>query len=662
MKPNSQRWLRFRITLLLCLFSIFFLVVVSRAYQLQVRDSQKLAMLAERQYQRVVPLIPHRGIIYDRKKQEMAISVEVDSAYAQPGKIEDAREVAHKIAPILGKRPDTLLKKLREEKPFIWLERGITTAQREAIEGYQLAGVNFLAETKRFYPQGSLGAHIIGFAGVDSQGLEGIELSYNEYIRGDPGYLLFSKDARGRAILSESSGIRYSEEGCEVILTLDKNIQYIAEKELKKAVHAASAKRGMAIVMNPQTGEILAMAHDPAFDLNHFSKAPAHLWKNSTITDIFEPGSTFKVFLLAAALEEQVAAPRDVFFCENGIYTVADRVIHDSHKHGWLSLSEIIKVSSNIGASKVGKKLGRTKYHRYLKNFGFGSKTEIDLPGEVSGYLPPPSQWSEIGLANISFGQGVSLTAVQLATAFSVIANGGILMRPYVVKAVLNRKGNILKENQPRPLRKVLSKETAMATAAILKTVTEEGGTGRTAYLAGYEVAGKTGTAQKASTSGRGYSDRRVGSFIGYAPVDHPQVVILVVIDEPQGNSYGGVVAAPAFKAIAEQVLPYMGVYPKGVTYLANAGVSPAQRSGPAVVEPKTPAPRTGGKVAESIPPPGTMPDFSGNSIRQVMQKAQRLGLDLRFEGSGRATSQSPAPGNEIYAGMKGVVRFQPAI
>ncbi len=454
MKPFSPRWLRFRITLLVCLFSIAFLVVIGRAYQLQIRDSQKLAKLAERQYQRVVPLIPHRGIIYDRKKQELAISVEVDSAYAHPGKIENVREAARTVAPILGKRPEVLERKLREEKPFIWLERGITKAQREGIESHQLAGVHFLAETKRFYPQGALGAHVVGFAGVDSQGLEGVELSYDEFIRGEPGYLLISRDARGRAIVAESSGTRNSEQGCEIILTIDKNIQYIVEKELKKAVQSSSAKRGMAIVMNPKTGEVLAMAHEPAFDLNQFSKAPAILWKNSNITDIFEPGSTFKVFLLAAALEERVVTPRDVFFCEQGSFTVADRVIHDTQKHGWLSLTEVIKVSSNIGSSKIGKKLGRTRYHHYLKNFGFGIKTEIDLPGEVSGYLPPPSQWSEVGLANLSFGQGISLTAIQLTTAFASMANGGILMRPYVVKAVLDRNGNVLKENHPKPLRR----------------------------------------------------------------------------------------------------------------------------------------------------------------------------------------------------------------
>lgn len=521
MKPSLHTWLRLRITLLLCLFSILFFVVLARAYQLQVLQSHKLASLAERQYQRIVQLVPKRGALYDRKKEEMAISIEVDSVFAQPGKVENIQEAAQKIGPILGKKPNVLLKKLREEKPFVWLERGISPPQRSAIEALKFEGIDFLKEAKRFYPQGEIGSQVIGFSGVDSRGLEGVELGYDEFIRGEPGYILIPKDALGRAIALPTPDIRHSEEGCEVILTIDKNIQYVAEKELKKAIQTYSAKGGMVIVMNPKTGEILAMSSQPSFDPNHFSSSPAHMWKNRTLTDTFEPGSTFKVFLLAATLEEQVASSGDVFFCENGSYAVGGKIIHDIHKYGWLSLGEIIKVSSNIGASKVGKKLGKGKLHHYLKGFGFGSKTGVDLPGEVAGSLPHPQFWSEVGLANISFGQGVSLTALQLTTALAAIANGGVMMRPYVVKAIMERQGNVskvLKENRPKAMRRVVSQETAKTVAAILKTVMQGGGTGQAACLSEYETAGKTGTAQKASSSGRGYSEKRIGSFIGFAP------------------------------------------------------------------------------------------------------------------------------------------------
>jgi len=660
MKPLSEKWFRLRIAFLLCIFSFLFLIVVGRAYQLQVLQSQKLAVLAERQHQRVVPLVPKRGILYDRKREELAISMDVDSVFAQPGKMENLAEAAKKIASVLGKRPEAVLKKLKEEKPFVWLERGITAEQRAAIEKHNLEGVDFLKEAKRFYPQRDVGAQVIGFAGLDSQGLEGIELGYDEFLKGEPGYILIAKDALGRPISPEDPGVRQSQEGCEAVLTLDRNIQYLVEKELKKAVQAASAKGGMAIVMNPKTGEILAMAGQPSFDPNRFSAYPSHLLKNRNITDVFEPGSTFKVFLLAAALEEGVASPKDVFFCENGAYPIGGRVIHDTHKYGWLSLSEIIKVSSNIGASKVGKKLGRGKYHHYLKTFGFGSKTGIDLPGEISGFLPGPQHWSEVGLANISFGQGVSLTALQLTNALAAFANGGALMRPFVVKAVLNHEGVVLKENRPKVIRQVVSPETARTVAAIMKTVTEEGGTGKAASVAGYEVAGKTGTAQKALANGKGYSDKRIGSFCGFVPAGDPQVVITVVIDEPEGIRYGGVVAAPAFKAIAEQVLPYLGSYPKGTTYLLAE--SKGKGIPPPVAESRPSDSGSPAGPGDSGETQGVMPDFSGKSIRQVLQMAQRLGLELKFVGSGKAVAQTPPPGQVLQGGMKGTVRFQQSL
>jgi cell division protein FtsI (penicillin-binding protein 3) len=411
----------------------------------------------------------------------------------------------------------------------------------------------------------------------------------------------------------------------------------------------------MAVVINPKTGEILALAVQPSFDPNHFSTAPAQVRKNRVVTDAFEPGSTFKVFLLAAALEEQAATPKEMFFCENGAYMVGGKVIHDTHKHGWLSLADIVKVSSNIGASKVGRKLGKNRLHRYLKNFGFGAKTGVDLPGEVPGFLAAPGTWSEVGLANISFGQGVSTTALQLTAALAAVANGGVLMKPYAVKAVLDSNGDFVQENRPKAIRRVISPETAGKVAKIMKTVMEEGGTGKTARLAGYESAGKTGTAQKALVNGRGYSDKRISSFFGFAPADNPQVVITVIIDEPQGTSYGGVVAAPAFKSIGEQMLPYMGVYPKGVTYLARmgAGMPPSKEATPA--NPPTPL------ASVESEDPGVMPDFSGKSLRQVVLIAQRLGLDLKLVGSGKAVSQNPPPGNVLQGQTRGVVKFSPA-
>jgi len=658
MKPPHPPWLRSRIKLLLCLFSSLFLVIFLRAYHLQVIRSEELIARRDRQIHGLVEMLPKRGTIYDRKKEEMAISVEVDSVFAQLSRVEDLKEVAKKIGPILGKKSGALLKKMNKGgESFVWLERGIAPEQRMAIERLDLPGVGFLKETKRFYPQGEVGAHILGFAGIDAKGLEGIELGYDEFIRGEPGYMMISKDALGRSIVPISLQYPQSLDGCEIILTIDRNIQYLVEKELRRAVQGCSAKGGMAVVLNPKTGEILAMAVSPSFDPNHFSSYPPSVLRNRTLTDALEPGSTFKVFLLAAVLEEKVAAPKEMFFCENGSYTVGGRAIHDAHKHGWLSLKDIIKVSSNIGASKVGRKLGKGKLYRYLKNFGFGSKTGVDLPGEVSGSVPPPRYWSEVGLANISFGQGVSTTALQLTAALAAVANGGVLMKPYAVKAVLEPNGNGVKENRPTAVRRVISPETAAGVTQILKAVMEEGGTGSSARLSGFEAAGKTGTAQKALPNGRGYSDKRVASFFGYAPAENPQVVITVIIDEPQGSPYGGVVAAPAFKAIAEQLLPYMGIYPKGTTYLTRAGSYAIPRAGGEAAPAGVTA--TSSRVAEE---PGVMPDFSGKSLREVFLIAQRLGLNLKLVGSGIAVSQSPTPGQILQGQTQGVVKFEPSL
>ncbi|MGQ9693267.1 MAG: penicillin-binding protein [Thermodesulfobacteriota bacterium] len=659
MKVAEQKWPSFRLIFLLIFLSLLFLIIFFRAFQLQVLKSSQLARLAERQYQRIVPLIPKRGILYDRRREEMAISMEVDSVFAQPKKIKDIGEAALKIGRILGKKPAELRQKLKEEKPFVWIQRWITPAQRLAIEDLRIEGIHFLKEAKRFYPHGEMGAHIIGISGLDSKGLEGVELGYDEFLRGEPGYILIPKDGLGRSIISQNPDFRRAEEGCELILTIDKNIQYIAEKELKKAVQACSAKGGMVLVMEPKSGEILAMAVQPSFNPNHFQAYHPELFKNRIITDTFEPGSTFKTFLLAAILEEGVASPRELFFCENGSYHIGGKVIHDSHKYGWLTMADVIKVSSNIGASKLGKKLGKEKFYHYLKEFGFGKNTGIDLPGEVQGFLPPYSAWSEVGLANISFGQGVSLTALQLTVAMAAIANKGMLMRPYIAKVIQSKDGGVIRENRPKMVKRVISPHTANSVTAILKLVTQEGGTGRAAYVPGYEVAGKTGTAQKALISGRGYSDKRIGSFMGFAPADDPRVVISVIIDEPERISYGGVVAAPAFRAIAEQVLPYIGVYPKGVTYLAQASHSPREQLGSV---PKYLGTESAKKDTDSWLNPGIMPDFHGKSMRQVLQMAQKLGLELKLVGTGRAVAQTPSPGEIISGDKKAIVKFQPVI
>ncbi|HEX2770039.1 MAG TPA: penicillin-binding protein, partial [Geobacteraceae bacterium] len=449
--------------------------------------------------------------------------------------------------------------------------------------------------------------------------------------------------ALGRDIAQKGTVVTKASKGHNVILSLDKNIQYITEKELAKAVTASGASGGMALVVEPQSGRVLAMANYPSFNPNAYTRYSTSFLRNKTIVDSFEPGSTFKVFLVAAALEENVVTPNDAFNCENGSYYIGGRTIHDTHKYGRLTVADILKYSSNIGAAKIGGRLGQERLYSHLKDFGFGARSGIDLPGEAYGYLRNGSQWFGVDLATISFGQGVSATALQLVMAVSAVANGGMLMKPYVVEKISNENGVEMEQISPQVRRRVLSPETAKLMSQMMEGVATEGGTGMTAAVEGYRVAGKTGTAQKVDPITRGYSvDKRTASFVGFIPADKPRFTILVVIDEPKTSPYGGVVAAPAFSAIAQQSLCYLKVPP-----------DPALKTRHETIEVKTPAPAdvttaaAEGTINDGVE--GTvMPDFRRMSMRQVMQTMEKRGLNVKLLGSGRATEQNPPPGQRI--------------
>jgi len=410
----------------------------------------------------------------------------------------------------------------------------------------------------------------------------------------------------------------------------------------------------MAIAMEPSTGKILAMASYPTFNPNQFIQYRSKSWRNGAVCDIFEPGSLFKVFLAAAALEEQVVRPSDSFFCENGSYTVQDRTIHDTSKHGWLTFQQILKLSRNIGASKVGEKMGRERFYRYIAAFGFGEKTGINLPGEGSGIVHHPRYWPPVALDTISFGQGISVTGIQLVTALSAIANDGSLMRPYVVEKVLNEKGEVVQSFQPKTVRKVISEETAKKVTWLLKTTTEKGGTGEGAVPAGYEVAGKTGTAQKVDSVLGGYSeDRYTSGFMGFVPAESPKIVLLVVVDEPQGSSYGGVVAAPIFKAIMEKVLPYLHVVPKGTLVVKN-GLDSTSKREVLRTQPTIDGVKVGKGAAMVV-----MPDLTGLSMRNAMSRMEGRGIIIKVSGNGKVVEQTPKPGAVIERGDICFLKFR---
>ncbi|TMB51115.1 MAG: PASTA domain-containing protein [Deltaproteobacteria bacterium] len=638
------------------IFTVLFALVALRALDLAVLRGPALARLAAMQHHQRIELLPHRGPIVDRSGDPLALSVDVPSIYVRPRELRaagaDARLPA--LATALHMPPRALRAKLASSQPFVWLKRQALPREAETVARLELPGVYTVTEGRRFYPHGNLAAHVLGFVGVDSQGLEGLEQRYDRVIRGEPQYLEFDRDARGREMFTGGVGAA-PDQGNRLELTLDAAIQEATERELQSGVAAARAVGGAAVVLDPATGEVLALANVPTYNPNEPGDAADRRWRdrvrNRAITDPYEPGSTFKAVLAAAAIEEHLVTPGELFFCEHGRFQAGGRTIHDAHPYGWLSFAEVIQFSSNIGATKVGERLGRDRYHRYLRAFGFGNRTGIELPGETPGIMRPVESWSRIDLATLSFGQGVSVTPLQMSTAFAAIANGGTLLRPYVVRRIVAPGGEVVLENEPTAVRRVISTRSARTTTELLRRVVEEeGGTGTKARLEEFPVAGKTGTAQKVDPTTGGYSSKRIGSFAGFVPADEPRAVILVLIDEPSTSSYGGVVAAPVFRAIAAAVLKRLGVEPPAPTVVARApGAAPATpRAKPASREAATPA------NAET-------PSFLGLSLREALARAQASGWQVRVTGTGYVAAQEPMPGTPLLSVHQLALRLAPA-
>jgi len=654
MKQKPINWFKIRIIFLSCLLFFCFVLIMGRMFQLQVLKKEQLYKLAAQQQHVQIPLVPKRGTVYDGNGNELAVSIEVDSVCADARKIVDVEKTANELASILQIDRKELKQRLKSHRAFEWVQRKISSKEAEQIKALQLPGIFFLKENRRFYPNSLLAAHLIGFVGLDSKGLEGIEFQYDALLNGENRVWASARDALGRQIAMGKVPFEKEDHYRNIVLTIDKPIQHITEAELDRGVEKWGAKGGMAIAMDPLTGKILAMASYPTFNPNQFIQSRSKSWRNGAVSDVFEPGSLFKVFLAAAALEERLVRPSDSFFCENGSYTVYDRTIHDTSKRGWLTFQQIIKFSSNIGASKVGEKMGKERFYRYISAFGFGEKTGINLPGEGKGILRHPRYWPPVALDTISFGQGISVTGIQLVTALSAIANGGFLMKPYVVEKIMNEKGEVVQSFQPETIRKVVSGETAKKVTMLLKATTEKGGTGEGAVPVGYEVAGKTGTAQKVDSLLGGYSENRyISGFMGFAPAEDPKLALLVVIDEPQGGNYGGVVAAPIFKAIMEKVLPYLQVVPKGTIVVKNELDSAPRKEAPGT-QPLINGIKVG-KGAGTI----VMPDLNGLSMRNALSRMEGRGLIIKVSGNGKVVEQAPRPGTVIERGDICYLKFR---
>jgi cell division protein FtsI (penicillin-binding protein 3) len=650
MKVKKKKWIRFRIYLVAFFFLFGLGTILARAYQLQVLERDKLASLARAGYRGTIKLLPKRGTIYDREGHELAVSVEVESVYAHPNLVKKKAYAARRLSRTLNVSQRKILGLLRSKRPFVWIKRKISPKEVRRVKTLGLEGVGFTTETRRYYPGREIGAHLIGFAGADNQGLEGLERKYDRVLKGPQYTLVQMRDALGRPFYI-SRPTSHGPEMHRLILTIDKDIQYRAQQALQSAVEKAGAKSGHCIILNPETGEILAMAVVPLFNPNIFWKYRPHQWRNRTITDTYEPGSTIKAFLLAAALETRSVSPQTTFYCEQGEFQLANHIIHDTKEFGSLSVSDIIAFSSNIGAVKVGQKLGYERFDTYLKKFGFGSKTGIDLIGERSGFIRPVKETKEIDRATIFFGQGMTVSSLQLAVAMAAIANGGKLIRPYVVKAVKDKFGRIVKETKPQMIRRVISLHTSKKVARVLEEVVSEEGTGPLAAIGGYRVAGKTGTSQKVDVRTKSYSDDDyVAIFVGFVPVDRPKLVILVMVDEPKGKPYGGLVAGPAFREVGAWALNHLRITPQfRLVKVEKEQEMRETRTSQLNLEPKT---RSGN--------PGLLPDFRGQSMREVLKGGRALGLNVVLEGTGLAVKQTPRPGSSLKKIRTVKVSFRP--
>jgi cell division protein FtsI/penicillin-binding protein 2 len=546
-------------TIILNTIIIFsFAAVFLRLTDIMVLKNTFYSEKAKSQQIKTEDIQARRGNIFDRRGREVAINLELESLYCDPEEAGTTPEKIVRLSSLLNTAPKVIQAKLSQEKRFVWVDRKLSLDTAEQIRKLKMKGFGFMPEAKRFYPKGMLASHIIGAVGAENQPLEGIELKYDKYLRTSGGKVQVARDAGGRVL---STGRVMESKGNDIVLTIDEGLQYIVEKEIDNIMQKWRSVAATAIMMDPYTGEVLALANRPAFDLNELAKAGKHEVRNRAITDIYEPGSTFKIVVGTAALEERLFSQNQTFDCSRGSIEVGGKNVRDAHRHGVLTFEEVIQKSSNVGTIQIGMRLGKERIYDYAKRFGVGEKTNIDLPGEVSGWIRKPEKWSATSLGAIPIGQEVAVTPLQVLRAYAAIANGGYLVQPHLVAEIRTPDGQTLFSFSQEEKKRVISERSAAAMRDILKTVVEEGGTATGAAIDGNKVAGKTGTAQLIDQRTKRYSrDRFISSFVGFVPADKPKLAMIVVVHEPKGQIYGGVVAAPAFKAIADQALSYLNV------------------------------------------------------------------------------------------------------
>ncbi len=669
---------------------------------MQFVKGAELSEKATQNRMRDVPVESKRGIIYDRNGRELAISISADSVYAIPAEIKRSQteqETAQKLSQVLGLDQENTLKKITANSSFEWIKRQISPEQAQQIRDMKLAGIDLTEESRRFYPKGTLASHVLGISGTDNTGLEGIDHYYNDLVGGTKGRIIIEHDAAGREIPEATHKYIAPVDGGNLILTLDETIQYIVERELDKVFAERQAKSAAAIVMDPKTGEILALTSRPTFDPNNYNDSPASNRRNFAINDSYEPGSTMKITTAAMALEENLVNRDTQFYCPGYVKVGKETIGCPNHRaHGSQTFAQIVENSCNVGFVKVGLDLGADKYFKYLHGFGFGQPTGIDLPGEAKGILVQPANAKPIDLATMAMGQANAVTALQLTNAVAAVANDGKLMKPHLLKQVVDNEGNVVETYGPEEVRQVISAATAKELCWILEGEVTNG-TGRNAYIEGYRVGGKTGTAQKVGPGGRYLDNEYVASFIGLAPSDDPRLVVMVVVDAPQGYPYyGGWVAAPAAREIISDSLRYLEVPLRTVegniapqqaeqviipnvinlplaeaqSLMGNRGLTVKVVGEGGLVWQQTP--RAGSKLTKgaqviiSMSPYDkdgiggeiTVPNLSGKSMKEVARILAELGLHMIPEGHGISSNQSPAAGKVVTQGSTIKVEFQP--
>jgi cell division protein FtsI (penicillin-binding protein 3) len=680
-----------RLLIVAALAALWMSAVFGRLSYLQLARHSDYLAKAQRQQQRTIDITPKRGAIFDRNMHPLAMSIPVDSAFAVPAEMADEPLVARLLAGALGIPQEVIEQRLESSRSFAWIARKLPPDKAQAVAALNLKGVYFQKENQRFYPKRNLAAHVLGFVDLDEKGLGGIEYALDSQIRGKSEKIVVMADARQRWF---DGGEAQRERGANVVLTLDEKIQYIAERELAAAIAKTHAMAGTIIVQDPNTGELLAVANWPRFNPNQASDTPSESRMNRAVSALYEPGSTFKLITLAAALDQNITQPDEIFDCENGAVYVAGHRIRDHKPFGLLTVSEILERSSDVGAIKIALRLGAPRFHDYIRAFGFGVPTGVDLPGESKGIFRRLENWTPISIGAISMGQEVGVTPIQLVTAVSAIANGGLLYRPHVVQG-LRRGEQILpaaNSNGPAEPRRVIRPETAATLRRLMEgVILQPHATGPLARLDGWTAAGKTGSAQKIDPATGRYSPTQlIASFTGFAPINNPAVTILVSLDSPVGLHEGGQVAAPVFKRVAEQVLRYLDI-PRDVpvgTKLMQASYRKTEEVGAEALQDFAPvdfssqpqqAPseaRDNGNGSHEKKPKAlsqsepvvtaaleeggeiVLPDFTGKTMREVTEICLRMGLEPVLVGSSLATEQTPAAGSKIRHGAKITVRF----